>query len=123
VYHRSAVWRRAPTALRRVTLPAGALLAIDIRGVNSDESVTGPCPHQLDPDRAKRLKTAGGSPSFGYRSHRCPGSQVALQETRVFLNRLLRLRGIRLEKAPQIGWSDLLMSYELRGALISCDRG
>ena len=104
------------------TLPAGTLLAIDIRGVNSDESVTGPCPHQLDPDRAKRVKTGGGYLSFGYGSHRCPGSQVAMHETRVFLDRLLRIRGIRLETPPQIGWSEMLMSYELRAAMIACDR-
>jgi hypothetical protein len=35
----------------------------------------------------------------------------------------LRVPGIRLEHAPQIGWSDLLMSYELRGAMIACSRG
>ena len=105
------------------TLAAGTLLAIDIRGVNSDESATGPCPHQLDPDRAKRLTTGGGYMSFGYGSHRCPGSQVALHETRVFLDRLLRIRGVRLEAAPQIGWNAMLMSYELRGAVVTCERG
>ena len=105
------------------TIPAGTLLAVDIRSANTDESVTGPYPYALDPDRAKRMKAAGGYLSFGYGSHRCPGSQVAMHETRVFLDRLLRVPGIRLEHAPQIGWSDLLMSYELRGAMIACSRG
>jgi len=105
------------------TISAGSLLAVDIRSVNTDESVTGPCPHVLDPDRAKRMKAASGYLSFGYGSHRCPGSQVAMHETRVFLDRLLRVPGIRLEHAPKIGWSDMLMSYELRGAMIACDRG
>jgi hypothetical protein len=105
------------------TVSAGTLLAVDIRSVNTDESVTGPCPHVLDPDRAKRMKAAGGYLSFGYGSHRCPGSQVAMHETRVFLDRLLRVPGIRLEHAPRIGWSEMLMSYELRDAMIACDRG
>jgi cytochrome P450 len=104
-------------------VPAGTLLAIDIRGANTDESAVGPCPHMLDADRAKRLKAGGGYLSFGYGSHRCPGSQVAMHETRVFLDRLLRVRGIRLEQAPQIGWSEMIMSYELRGAVIACDPG
>jgi cytochrome P450 len=105
------------------TIPAGTLLAVDIRSANTDESVTGACPYALDPDRAKRMKAGGGYLSFGYGSHRCPGSQVAMHETRIFLDRLLRVPGIRLEHAPQIGWSDMLMSYELRGATIACNRG
>ena len=105
------------------TIPAGTLLAVDIRSANTDESVTGACPYALDPDRAKRMKAGGGYLSFGYGSHRCPGSQVAMHETRIFLDRLLRVPGIRLEHAPQIGWSDMLMSYELRGAMIACNRG
>jgi cytochrome P450 len=105
------------------TIPAGTLLAVDIRSANTDESVTGACPYALDPDRAKRMKAGGGYLSFGYGTHRCPGSQVAMHETRIFLDRLLRVPGIRLEHAPQIGWSDMLMSYELRGAMIACKRG
>jgi cytochrome P450 len=105
------------------TVPAGTLLAIDIRAVNADESATGPCPHALDPDRAKRQKAAAGYLSFGYGSHRCPGSQVAMHETRVFLERLMRIPGIRLVRQPEIGWSEMLMAYELRGAMVGCDRG
>jgi cytochrome P450 len=121
----SVLQRRATEemAIGSGTISAGTLLAVDIRSANTDESVTGPCPYALDPDRAKRMKAAGGYLSFGYGSHRCPGSQVAMHETRVFLDRLLRVPGIRLEHAPQIGWSDLLMSYELRGAMIACSRG
>ena len=121
----SVLQRRATEemAIGSGTISAGTLLAVDIRSANTDESVTGPCPYALDPDRAKRMKAAGGYLSFGYGSHRCPGSQVAMHETRVFLDRLLRVPGIRLEHAPQIGWSDLLMSYELRGAMIACNRG
>ena len=121
----SVLQRRAAEemAIGSRSISAGTLLAVDIRSANTDESVTGPCPYVLDPDRAKRMKAAGGYLSFGYGSHRCPGSQVAMHETRVFLDRLLRVPGIRLEHAPQIGWSDLLMSYELRGAMIACNRG
>jgi cytochrome P450 len=121
----SVLQRRAAEemAIGSGTISAGTLLAVDIRSANTDESVTGPCPYLLDPDRAKRMKAAGGYLSFGYGSHRCPGSQVAMHETRIFLDRLLRVPGIRLEHAPQIGWSDMLMSYELRGATIACNRG
>lgn len=121
----SVLQRRAAEemAIGSGAISAGTLLAVDIRSANTDESVTGPCPYVLDPDRAKRMKAAGGYLSFGYGSHRCPGSQVAMHETRIFLDRLLRVPGIRLEHAPRIGWSDMLMSYELRGATIACNRG
>jgi hypothetical protein len=104
------------------SIPAGTVVAIDIRAVNSDEAVTGPCPHMIDPDRARRMKVIGSYMSFGDGSHRCPGAQVALHETRVFLDRLLRVPGIRLEREPEMGWSAALMSYELRNAMVSCDR-
>ncbi|MGH3248839.1 MAG: cytochrome P450 [Trebonia sp.] len=60
--------------------------------------------------------------SFGDGSHRCPGAQVAMAETRVFLDRLLRLPELRLQRTPDMTWCDGLMSYELRGAMVTCAR-
>jgi cytochrome P450 len=98
----------------------GELLAVNIREANVDPAVVGECPYALDPDRAKRVKMVGAYMSFGDGSHRCPGSQVAINETRVFLDRLMRLPNLRLEHAPEMTWCDGLMSYELRGAVVSC---
>jgi cytochrome P450 len=98
------------------------LVGLDLRAANVDESVTGPCPFALDPDRAKRMKVAGNYMSFGDGPHRCPGAQLALHETRVFLDKLLRLPGIRLSKLPTMGWNTSIMGYELRGGEVSCDR-
>jgi hypothetical protein len=103
------------------SMPAGTLFNIDIRAANGDESAVGPCPHALDPDRSK--KSGGGSLSFGHGSHRCPGSQVAMHETRIFLDRLLRLPGIRLKREPRISWHEMIMGYELRKAIVICDPG
>lgn len=103
-------------------IPAGQLLAIDIRGANSDESVVGECPFQIDPDRAKRQKIPGSWMSFGDGPHRCPGSQVALHETRIFLDRLLRVPGFKLAKPPEIQWSLSTQGYELRGAVATCNK-
>jgi cytochrome P450 len=102
------------------SMPAGTLFHIDIRAANSDESVVGPCPNALNPDRSK--ESGGASMSFGHGSHRCPGSQVALHETRIFLDRLLRLPGIKLKREPQISWHEMIMGYELRKAVVICDR-
>jgi cytochrome P450 len=81
----------------------------------------GECPYALDPDRARRVKMVGSYLSFGDGSHRCPGAQVALTETRVFLDRLLRVPGIRLHREPDLCWTDELMGYELRNAVVTCD--
>ncbi|OHV29694.1 cytochrome [Parafrankia colletiae] len=99
---------------------AGELVAVNIRAANVDPETVGACPHALDPDRAGREKVVGSYMSFGDGSHRCPGAQVAIAETRVFLDALLRLPDIRLERAPDMTWCDGLMSYELRGAVVTC---
>jgi cytochrome P450 len=114
----SLLYRRSP---EQPDAPA-MKYALDIRSIHSDEAAVGPCPHALDPDRAQRTKSNGAFLSFGAGAHHCPGKQVALHETRMFLDALLRVPGVRLERAPDIGWSDLLMSYELRGAVVTCDR-
>jgi len=102
---------------------ADQLYALDIRQANTDVEVTGPAPFALDPDRAKRQKIAGSWLSFGDGPHRCPGSQVALHETRIFIDKLLRLPGVRLANPPQVTWNERIMGYELHGAYVECDRG
>lgn len=119
------IYRRAEAEIPSTCegpVPAGARYAIDIRAVNSDEAVVGACPHRVDPDRAARMSQNGTFMSFGDGPHHCPGWQVALQETRVFVDRLMRVPGIRLKRAPDMLWNMPLMSYELRNAVVSCDR-
>lgn len=101
---------------------AGEVYAINIRAVNTDPNATGECPMGFDESRAK---TQGQQPtwmSFAEGPHRCPGNQVALHETRVFLDRLFRVPGLRLAAAPQVGWLDAVQGYELHGAIVEVDR-
>jgi cytochrome P450 len=60
--------------------------------------------------------------SFGDGPHRCPGAQVALHETRVFLDTLLRVPGVRLATEPTIGWCAPIAGYEVHGAVVACDK-
>ena len=76
----------------------------------------------LLPERAKRQKDLGRYLSFGDGPHSCPGWQVALHETRIFLEQLFRVPGIRLQRTPALSWNAQLGSYELRDAVIACDR-
>ena len=120
----SMIWRSATEEIRGITdepIPVGTRLALDLRAANLDEEEVGPAPLALDPDRARRLGANGTYLSFGNGAHFCPGSQLAIVETRVFLERLLRVPGIRLEREPDMQFCPpMLMSYQLRNALISC---
>lgn len=100
---------------------AGTIYAIDIRAVNTDEAAAGACPFSFEQGRAKRMKTAPMWMSFSEGPHRCPGNQVALHETRVFLDRLFRVPGIRLTKAPNVAWFGAVKGYELHGVIVECD--
>jgi cytochrome P450 len=99
----------------------GDLMALSIRGANTDEATVGACPHALDPDRSRTNPGAGTYLSFGDGSHRCPGSNVAMAESRVFLDRLMRVPGLTLAKPPKMTWNKGIEGYELRGARITCD--
>jgi cytochrome P450 len=103
-------------------IKVGERFALDIRAANTDEAVVGACPFAFDAERARREKIAGAWLSFGDGAHRCPGAQVALHETRVFIDALLRVPGIRLENPPAIGWCDPVGGYELHGAIVTCER-
>jgi cytochrome P450 len=119
------VHRRAAEELRDSIggqVHAGEQFAIDVRATNTDEAAVGPCPRSLNPDRAGQLKSSLAHLSFGDGPHRCPGAQVAMHETRIFLDALFRLPGLRLERAPDMLWNSSLGSYELRKAMVACDR-
>jgi cytochrome P450 len=97
------------------------IVALDVRGANADAAAVGGCPHRIDPDRTTADKVGRAGLAFGDGEHRCPGAQVALQEAAIFLDRLLRVPGIRLARTPDIGWNALIAGYELRGATLACD--
>lgn len=104
-------------------IKAGEQFLIDIRMINVDEAAVGACPYAIDPERSKRQKMSSNWFSFADGPHRCPGAQVALHETRVFIDALLRVPGIRLATPPTVGWIEEINGYELHGAIVECDLG
>ncbi|MXO89936.1 cytochrome P450 [Pontixanthobacter aquaemixtae] len=107
---------------RRQEDKASEVLAICSHQVNTDPDAVGECPFALDPDRATKIKGRGEFLSFGDGAHHCPGWQIALHETRMFLSALMIVPGIALHRVPDIGWSEMLQSYELRNAVVTCQR-
>lgn len=61
--------------------------------------------------------------SFGDGHHRCPGASIAIQESDIFLRRLLALPGLKLEQAPSVTWDELTAGYLLRHCIISDEPG
>lgn len=103
-----------------VTIPRGSLIALDTYAVNADEAAVGECPLALAPGRELLAERVGPAVmSFGDGHHRCPGYYVALQESDVFLKRLLSLEGLRIERKPSVSWNDLIAGYELRGFTVA----
>lgn len=104
---------------RRETLTPGTLVAVDVRSANGDAAAVGDAPLQLDP--ARTLPARGVQPfalAFGDGHHRCPGSFLALEEADVFLDRLLRLPGLRIASGPALRFSTLVQGYELRAFML-----
>lgn len=105
-----------------VTIPCGALVDLHIYATNADEAITGPDPLRICPARELRdERTAPALLSFGDGHHRCPGSYIAIQESDLFLRRLLALDGLRMERPPTVHWNELVTGYELRDFLLHVD--
>ena len=56
---------------------------------------------------------------FGDGRHRCPGAFVAMQESAVFLSRLLAIPGLRVVGTPDMAWNYLVGGYEFHECRIS----
>lgn len=120
------LYRRADQAVPEGlegALAVGRTYALNLRETNWDEAAAGPCPFALDPGRGRRMKETGSYMAFGDGPHRCPGAQVALHETRVFIDALFRVPGLRLASQPRLQWNKALMSYEVRDTAVTCAAG
>jgi len=102
-------------------IPAGSLIDVHITAANLDPEVVGAAPQQLCPgrklhgDRVTEMLL-----SFGDGHHRCPGAYVAIQESDIFLQRLLAIERLRIVQEPQLSYSELSNGYELRRFLVAC---
>ncbi|MFE5212853.1 cytochrome P450 [Streptomyces sp. NPDC056600] len=98
-------------------IPAGAVVEIDVEKANLDARAVGSDPERLCPARAGQAARGADAPpvlSFGDGPHRCPGADIAILETDVFLSRLFAEPGLRMRTAPRVSFQRALGSYELR---------
>jgi cytochrome P450 len=117
------LYRRAQDAVPEAadgTIEVGDLVGIDIRGANQDEQTVGACPFTFDAERKAKSRNVASYMTFGDGPHRCPGSQVALHEGRMFLDCIMRVPGIQMTGRPTMLWNPNTQSYEIRDLLVHC---
>jgi len=100
---------------------AGERVAVDIRSVNTDSAAVGGCPFHLDPDRHIDQKIGAPVMGFGDGRHRCPGAYIAMQESAIFLKRLLALPRLRVVGEPVVAYNSLIHGYEYHECVIALD--
>jgi cytochrome P450 len=105
-----------------VVIPAGALIDLHVETTNIDARVVGAEPLAVCPGRPLHGERINPMlMSFGDGAHRCPGAYLAVQETDIFLQRLLALPGLRVARPPTLTWNKLTAGYELRRFLLVLD--
>jgi len=105
---------------KKVVIPEGEMINIHIYAANVDETVVGEEPLALCPGRpiqGERIPSM--IMGFGDGHHRCPGSYLAIQETDIFLHRLLALDSLHMERIPTLNWNELTTGYEIRNFMIA----
>jgi len=100
---------------QRVTIPQGSKINVHIHSSNSDQKVVGEQPLAICPGREiKGTNIPGMLMSFGDGTHRCPGAYIAIQETDIFLQRLLAIDSLHMVRKPSVSWNEMIAAYELR---------
>jgi cytochrome P450 len=108
-------WTTADVTAGDVSIPAGARVDISVAAANLDPAAMGADPGAVCPARDTADGVADAGLSFGDGAHRCPGAFIAIQETDIFLTRLLAVPGVRMTRAPVVRARPEIASYELVG--------
>ncbi|HNE04452.1 MAG TPA: cytochrome P450, partial [Anaerolineales bacterium] len=89
--------------------------------VNADAKAVGETPEKLNPHRELEKGVYRSMIGFGSGPHRCAGEHLALAETDVFIQKLLKLPGIRIESGPNIIRNDTVEGYEVNDLIVAVD--
>jgi cytochrome P450 len=75
-------------------------------------------PERLHPHRDLDKGTYRSLIGFGSGPHRCAGEHLAIAETDVFIRKLLALKGLNVEKRPNIVINKTVEGYEINELII-----
>ncbi|MEV0700514.1 cytochrome P450 [Saccharopolyspora sp. NPDC050389] len=101
-----------------VTVPTGEVIDIQVSATNADPHAMGDRPLEVCPARPLNDASAPGL-SFGDGAHKCPGANIAIMETDVFLKKLFAVPGVHMQKGPRVSFNDAIGGYELRGMVVA----
>ncbi len=99
------------------TLPAGALVDLDLRAANADPATAGEEPLGLCPGRALPRAVPPALMSFGDGHHRCPGGPIAMMESEIFLSALFAT-DVVCDGPPRVRWNAVSQGYDLDQLLV-----
>jgi cytochrome P450 len=104
------------------TIPADTLVDINVFATNADPHMAGDSSLAVCP--ARPLTSSQGKVpepviSFGDGYHRCPGAYIAIQETDIFLRKLLAVETLKIDKTPDVTYSKIVSGYEVNNFIIS----
>lgn len=103
-----------------IAVAAGETVDVEVTSTNLDPAAMGEQPRSICPGREINEGAAPGL-SFGDGAHRCPGNNIAMLETDVFLTRLFALPGLRMVSEPRVSFNDAIGGYVLRGLVVTTD--
>jgi len=104
-----------------VTISEGERIAFHIYDVNVDAKAAGEHPTNLHPHRELEKGVYRSMLGFGSGPHRCAGEHLALAETDVFIHKLLKVPGLRIESGPEIIRNDTVEGYEVNNLILAVD--
>ncbi len=102
-------------------IPANAKIEFHVYDVNADAKSVGQQPERLNPHRDLESGTYRSLIGFGSGPHRCAGEHLAIAETDVFVRKLLALKGLRVEKQPDIAYNETVEGYEFSNYIVEID--
>ncbi len=108
-----------PSGGATVTIPRGALIDLHLNEINADARAAGAEPLHLNSHRALEKSVPRSLMGFGAGPHRCVGEFIALAESDIFLQRLMRINTLKLVQAPKIQRNETIKGYELRELMLS----
>jgi len=121
IYRKAHIPVTVSTEGKDVTIPAGERIAFHIYDVNVDEKAAGESPSQLHPHRELEKGVYRSMLGFGSGPHRCAGEHLALAETDVFINKILKEPSLRIQSGPEIIRNDTVEGYEINNLVIAVD--
>jgi cytochrome P450 len=121
LYRRAHESVTVKSAGQEVTIPPGERITFHLYDANVDSQAAGEVPEKLHPHREMEKGVYRSMLGFGSGSHRCAGEHLAIAETDVFITKLLKLPGLRIESGPDIIRNDTVEGYEINNLILAVD--